>query len=230
MKYIVLGLGDFGTRIALELTNAGNEVIGADKDSYLVDSIKDSIATAFIMDTTNPHSLAALPFKDVDAVIVAIGKDLGASIKTVALLKLNKINNIYARSIDKIHKSILEAFNLTGILTPEEYAAEHIVQDLDFGTGVITYKINNDYSVIKFVIPTKMEGIFINKLELQGEFNLKIISLLQADNVINAVGISITENTTINALQQDNYKLAKNDILVCYGLISDFRKFWKTIS
>ena len=229
MKYIVLGLGDFGSRLALELTTAGNEVIGADKNPALVEAIKDSIATAFIMDTTNPHSLAALPFKDIDAVIVAIGKDIGASIKTVALLKQNKIDNIYARSIDGIHKSILQAFHLKGILTPEQYSAEHIVQDLDFGTGVMTYKINNDFCVIKFVVPVKMEGVQINKIGLQEEFNLKIISLLQSTTVINAVGISITDNTTQNALQED-YTLAKNDILVCYGQISDFRKFWKTVS
>ena len=229
MKYIVLGLGDFGRRLALELTKVGNEVIGADINPDLVDSIKDNIATAFIMDTTNPHSLAALPFKDIDAVIVAIGKDIGASIKTVALLKQNKIDNIYARSIDDIHTAILHAFNLKGILTPERYSAEHIVQNLDFGTGVMSYKINNDYSIIKFAIPPKMEGVSLNKITLQDEFNLKIISLLQAENIINAVGISVTDVETKNSLPQD-YTLAKGDIIVCYGLMQDFRKFWKTIS
>ena len=74
-----------------------------------------------------------------------------------------------------------------------------------------------------------MEGVSLNKITLQDEFNLKIISLLQAENIINAVGISVTNVETKNSLPQD-YTLAKGDIIVCYGLMQDFRKFWKTIS
>lgn len=229
MKYIILGLGNYGRKLALDLTALGNEVIGADLDGNIVDKIKDSIATAFVMDATDEHSLSALPFHEVDVVIVSIGESFGASIKTVALLKRRKVEKIYARAIDDVHKAILEAFNIEKILTPEEDAAHSLVQLLDFGTQVETFYIDKEYAVVKFRVPNRLIGYFVNKLSMQAEFNLKIIGLKRAKNLTNSLGISITENDILNELPADE-KIETGDELVCYGRYSDFRKFWKTIS
>lgn len=56
------------------------------------------------------QSLSVLPLNTVDVVIVAIGENFGASIRVVALLKQKKVKHIYARAIDLVHKSVLEAF------------------------------------------------------------------------------------------------------------------------
>lgn len=50
MKYIIIGLGNYGHVLAEELSTLGHEVIGADLDEGRVDSIKDKIATAFVID------------------------------------------------------------------------------------------------------------------------------------------------------------------------------------
>ena len=39
-------------------------------------------------------------------------RDLGASVRVVSLLKKNKVKHIYARAIDDVHKTVLEAFSL----------------------------------------------------------------------------------------------------------------------
>ncbi|MBP6062053.1 MAG: TrkA family potassium uptake protein, partial [Bacteroides sp.] len=41
MKYIVLGLGDYGRVLSEELASLGHEVIGADISESRVDAIKD---------------------------------------------------------------------------------------------------------------------------------------------------------------------------------------------
>ena len=53
MKYIIIGLGNYGHVLAEELSTLGHEVIGADLDEGRVDSIKDKIATAFVIDATD---------------------------------------------------------------------------------------------------------------------------------------------------------------------------------
>ncbi|MEG1839246.1 MAG: NAD-binding protein, partial [Bacteroidaceae bacterium] len=83
MKYIIIGLGNYGGMLATDLSALGNEVIGADSDEHRVDVIKDKIATAFILDVTDEASLSALPLNDVDVVIVAIGENFGASVRAV---------------------------------------------------------------------------------------------------------------------------------------------------
>ena len=48
MKYIIIGLGNYGHMLAEELSVLGHEVIGADVSASRVDSIKEKIATACV--------------------------------------------------------------------------------------------------------------------------------------------------------------------------------------
>ena len=43
------------------------------------------------MDTTNENAVKTLPLNDTDAVIVAIGEDVGSSILTLSILKKLKL-------------------------------------------------------------------------------------------------------------------------------------------
>ena len=123
MKYLVIGLGNFGKTLAQTLTDNGHEVIGVDKQTRNIEQIKDRIAFSYIMDTTDPLSLRSLPLADIDCTIVAIGQSMDQSLRTVAALKQLKVENIYARALDTTHQSILEAMNISKIFIPESYAA-----------------------------------------------------------------------------------------------------------
>ena len=228
MKYIIIGLGNYGHVLAEELSVLGHEVIGADISESRVDSIKDKVATAFVIDATDELSLAVLPLNSVDIVIVAIGENFGASIRVVALLKQKKVQPIYARAIDAVHRSVLEAFNLEKILTPEEDAARSLVQLLDFGTNMEAFRVDSEYYVVKFSVPEKFIGYFVNELNLDEEFHLKLIGLKRANRIENCLGISLTEHSIVNELPE-NDKIQEGDELVCYGKYRDFQKFWKAL-
>lgn len=124
MKYLVIGLGNFGSTLAQTLTDNGHEVIGIDIDSHNVELIKNRIAFAYIMDATNQLALRSLPLSDIDCTVVAIGQSMDHSLRTVAALKQMNIGTIYARALDSTHKSILEAMNVSKIFIPESYAAK----------------------------------------------------------------------------------------------------------
>ena len=220
MKYIIIGLGNYGHVLAEELSALGHEIIGADISESRVDSIKDKVATAFVIDATDEQSLSVLPLNSVDIVIVAIGENFGASIRVVALLKQKKVPRIFARAI--------EAFDLERILTPEEDAARSLVQQLDFGTNMEGFRIDQDYYVVKFTVPEKFVGYFVNELNLNEEFHLKMIGLKRANKIINSLGISLTELHVKNELP-GNEKVEEGDELVCYGRYRDFQAFWKAI-
>lgn len=228
MKYIIIGLGNYGRVLAEELSALGHEVIGADNIESRVESIKDKIATAFVIDATDEQSLSVLPLNSVDVVIVAIGENFGASIRVVALLKQKKVKHIYARSIDPVHRAVLEAFSLEKILTPEEDAARSLVQLLDFGTRMEAFRVDADYYVVKFLVPEKFVGYFVSELTLDAEFRLKLIALKRAKTIENCVGISLMERSVVNALPADD-KIREGDELVCYGKYRDFQKFWRAL-
>lgn len=211
MKYIIIGLGNYGHVLAEELSALGHEVIGADISAGRVDSLKDKIATAFVIDATDEQALSVLPLNSVDVVIVAIGENFGASIRVVALLKQKKVKRIYARAIDGVHRSVLEAFGLERILTPEEDAARGLVHLLEFGADIETFI-----------------GYGVNELKLDNEFGLKLLVLKRAETLKNCLGISFIEHDVVNELP-DNDQIQAGDQLVCYGRYQDFRKFWKVL-
>ena len=85
-----------------------------------------------------------------------------------------------------------------------------------------------EYYVVKFTVPKKFVGYFVNELNLDEEFHLKLIGLKRADKVTNCLGISLMELHVKNELPGDE-KVEEGDELVCYGKYRDFQSFWKAI-
>lgn len=152
MKYLIIGLGIYGANLARDLTEMGHEVIGADDCQSNIESLKNYISTVYLIDSTEENQLAVLPLLNVDLVIVAIGENFGASIKTVALLKKAGVKHIYARAIDTLHEAILQSFEIDRIITPEQRAAEDLTHELELGTEVTTLKVDADNVVVNFAV------------------------------------------------------------------------------
>lgn len=138
MKYLVIGLGNFGNTLACNLTDMGHDVIGVDSNEHRIEEIKEKIAVSYIMDATEKAALRSLPLDEIDCAVVAIGQSMDSSLRIVASLKEMKVTPIYARALDMTHKSILAAMNIQKIFIPESLAAgiiaEHLV-DKDSGNS-----------------------------------------------------------------------------------------------
>lgn len=130
MKYLIIGLGNFGRTLAEELTDKGHDVIGIDTNEHRVDEVKDRISVAYILDATERAALASLPLDEIDCAIVSIGQRMDASLRSVATLKELSVRSIYARAIDKTHRSILDAMHIQLIFDPESYAARMFAEQI----------------------------------------------------------------------------------------------------
>lgn len=123
MKYLVIGLGNFGSTLACKLTDMGHDVIGVDNSEQRIEDIQEKIAVSYILDATEKSALRSLPLDEIDYAIVAIGQSMDSSLRVVAALKELKVEHIYARALDLTHKSILQAMNIQKIFIPESFAA-----------------------------------------------------------------------------------------------------------
>ncbi len=228
MKYIIIGLGNYGGVLAEELTSLGHDVVGVDVDEFKVDAIKDRVSTSFAIDATDEISLNMLPLTSADVVVVAIGKNFGASIRIVALLKKYGVKHIYARAVDDLHKTVLEAFNLDSILFPERDSARSLVRLLDTYIDVESFQIDKEYYVLKFKIPKSLVGRKVDDLSLKKLFNITVLSLIKGYKAVNSLEVSIIDHAVENSFDM-NYKLEEQDQLVCYGKYKDFTSFWKAL-
>ena len=230
MRYLVIGLGIYGTNLALELTAMGHEVIGADNKHSNVEAIKDYISTAYIIDSTDEQALSVLPLKNVDMVIVAIGENFGASVRTVALLKKLGVKHIYARAIDKIHEAILEGFNVDRIITPEQRAARDLAHELELGTTVDVLKIDNNNYVMKFKAPDIFIGSLYSELELMHDYGLMFITATRPAEKENIMGINnVIQQAIFHNNDYGTEKVEEGDVFTVFGSIKAFKALYKSV-
>ncbi len=228
MRYLIIGLGIYGSNLAIDLTNMGHEVIGADSNPSLVDGIKDFISTAYIVDATDETALAALPLKNVDLVIVAIGENFGASIRIVALLKKLGLPHIYARAIDKLHESILESFEIDRILTPEQRAAFDLVNEMGVDAHISSLKIDDKTYIMKFPVPEYFTGMTYGSIDFAKDFKLKVLAVTRPENSRNTMGIVRAHQQLMDNIENESVK--KGDIIVCQGTAGGYRALFERIN
>lgn len=229
MRYLIIGLGIYGSNLAIDLTNMGHEVIGADVNPNIVESIKDYISTAYIIDSTDELSLSVLPLKNVDLVIVAIGENFGASIKTVAILKKLGVPHIFARAIDKLHESILEGFGIDRILTPEQRAAKDLVHEMGLGSAIESLRIDDDNYILKFAVPDYFIGMKYGSIDFEHTYDMTLVALTRPTNSRNALGIERLHPRLIDKDSIADLKVEKGDVLTCLGTVKSYRDLFRHI-
>lgn len=229
MKYIVIGLGNFGSALAIELSNYGHEVIGVDVSESRVNAMNDRIASVFQLDATERDLLRMLPLEDIDGVIVTIGENFGSSIQIIAQLRHLKVDNIYARAFNETHEMVLESLNIEHILTPETDAAGLIAATLFFKGVISSLKIDEEYYIIRIKTPGKFVGFTCKEINLYSNFKLKLISVSSLSTKKNLFGIS-GKSYVITDTENEDYKIQEQDILTIYGNKDNFIKLGRALN
>ncbi len=229
MRYLIIGLGIYGSNLAIDLTNMGHEVIGADISSTLVEQIKDFISTAYIIDSTDEISLGVLPLNNVDLVIVAIGENFGASIRTVAILKKLGVKHIYARAIDKLHESILEGFEIDRILTPEQRAAADLVNEMGLGTEIESMRVDDEWYVLKFAAPDYFVGMKYSAIDFQRTYSMRLIAVTRREQSRNLLGIERPHQHMIDTEADPEMRVEKGDIFTCLGTAKSYKEIFSHV-
>lgn len=218
MKFLIIGLGIYGENLARDLTEMGHDVIGADICRSNVESLKNFIPTVYLIDSTDENQLAVLPLLNVDLVIVAIGENFGASIKTVALLKKAGVKHIYARAIDTLHEAILSSFEIDRILTPEQRAAADLTHELELGSHVVSLRVDDDNVVVNFDVPDYLFGLEYKELsdKISRNYGLQLIAVSRPEESVNILGIKRPALRLIKDIS--DVTAAAGDTVTIFGL------------
>ncbi len=222
MKYVVLGLGNFGRALAIRLTELGHEVIGVDNRMAKVEQLKEKVTHAVCMDSTDIDAVSALPLRDADAVIVAIGEDEGASLLTTALLKQLQVKRIIGRVVSDLQKTVLEAMAIDEYIMPEEDAAGRLAMRLDNIDIVDSFKISDNYSIIETKVPNKYAGLTLKEANLTNKYRVIVLTTIKATEREENGKVKICKEAT--GIAQSDTVLAEGDILVLFGELKDINR------
>ena len=216
MKIIIFGLGSFGMSLAINLTESGNEVIGVDMELEKVNLVKDKIAHAIRLDSTNELAYQALPIKQTDMAIVAIGENEGAAIITTAIVKKLSKAKIISRSVSPIHDTVLNAMGIDFIVHPEMEAAEKLTYKINLKNVVENYKVDENYSITEIKIPESFVGKTLGELDIRNRYGLNIITFLRKKDRKNMLGGATSIREVVGVPSPDT-EVGKDDVMIVFG-------------
>ncbi|TXE14543.1 potassium channel family protein [Algoriphagus aquimarinus] len=224
MKYIIVGIGNFGGYLAKRLTNLGHEVIGIDSNESKIESIKDSITHSIVMDATDQAAVKNLPLKDTDIVIIAIGEDVGSSIMSTAIFKQLKSKRIIARAINDLHETVIQAIGVDEIIHPEEETADRLAKRLEMKGVLDSLEISDEYNIVEVKVPKRYVDMTVAKADIRKEYYLNILTIIRIEQKKNLLGINTPHKNVIGVVTPD-YKFAHEDILLLFGKIKNIQDF-----
>ena len=85
-SFLVIGIGEYGHAMAVQLSRLGNEVLAADCDETRLSDLLGVVASAKIGDCTRPEVLRSFGAEDFDACIVCIRENFQNSLEITAQL------------------------------------------------------------------------------------------------------------------------------------------------
>lgn len=208
-QFAVIGLGSFGATVALELTKLNHDVIGIDTIKRNVESLADRITHAVIADATDEHVLEELNVQNCDAVVVAIGEDIEASILCVLNLKNLGVDKILVKAKTKAHHTILSHLNVSKIIHPEEDMGVRVAQALNYPMVSRYMALDDDHYIVKVPVQEKLNHVNLSGI-LKQEPNIKLLLLKRGQQILYETDV--------------NFTLQAGDVLILEGSLSHLRK------
>jgi trk system potassium uptake protein TrkA len=224
MKFIVFGLGNFGASLAHQLVDLGHEVIGVDAKMELADKYKHTITHTVALDSTSKEAVEQLPLRDLDAAIVGIGENEGATIMTTALLKQMNVKRIICRVTSPLQKIVLEAMNIQEFVYPEAASAERLALKLDLPGVIESFQINLNYRLLEVAVPDRYVGRSVQELNLTERYRLVLVTIIKNVKQKNIFGNDKNELQVMGIVPPDTM-VKSGDILLLFGAPKDLETF-----
>ena len=172
----VLGLGRFGTALALELARGGTEVLAVDHRADVVQKLSGQLGQVVIADSTDPDALTEIGITDFPRVVVAIGNDLEASILTTALLAELEIRDIWAKAVSRQQATILERIGAHHVVFPEQDMGERIAH-LVAGRLLDWVELDTNWVFAKTKPPRELVGVSLGESGLRKKHHVTVVSV-----------------------------------------------------
>ena len=182
-SYLVVGLGRFGTRVALELCRQGCEVLAMDISSELVSQVANDVTHAVVGDGQDKEVLRALGAKEFDCGIVAIGDDLASSVLVTMNLKELGIPYVISKAHDETHRKVLEKLGADRVVIPEQEQAVRLARSLSSHNVLDYIELSEEYGIIEVPSPTSWKGKTLKELNVRAKLGVNILAIRRGGRI-----------------------------------------------
>lgn len=175
-SYAVVGLGRFGTAVALELMKQGCEVLAIDSDENCTQDLADRVTQAVTADLRDPEVVIALNVAACDCVIVSVGSDISTSVLITLNLKEAGTRCVISKASSEAHRRILEKIGSDNVIFPEQDFGIRLARDLCQRSAYDYVELSPEYAIVKIPIPKSWCGKTLLQLKLRATYDTSVLS------------------------------------------------------
>ncbi|OGW77780.1 MAG: hypothetical protein A2Z83_04225 [Omnitrophica bacterium GWA2_52_8] len=204
LQALVIGAGNFGATVALEMAAKGCEVVVIDNDHEHLDDLRDKVGRAILGDATDKMLLEKF-VKGMDVVVVSLGEKVDASVLITHHLHEMGMKRIITKATSKDHGEILKIIGAHEVVFPERDEAIRLVSTLVSPNIVDMIKISEDFNVVEAAVPQEFIGKKIKDLDVRKKHGIQVLAIKNA------------LSGKVNVLPDPAYAFQADDIMIVIG-------------
>lgn len=186
-EFAVIGLGRFGTGVALALAQAGCTVVGIDHDREIVQDLAEQLDDVVQADGCDESVLRQVGVADFDAVVVAIG-DLESNLLSTVALKHLQARHVVAKALTRRQAEILLKIGADEVVLPEQEAGERLAARLiapDISRALLE---QTGVAAGERRVPDEWVGRTLRQLAIRRDHGALVIAVRRGTALITAPG------------------------------------------
>ncbi|HHY12990.1 MAG TPA: TrkA family potassium uptake protein [Firmicutes bacterium] len=181
-QFAIIGLGRFGSSLAMTLTKLGAEVLAVDLDAEKVRQIAPVVTEAVEADATSESVLNELGVKNFDVVVVAIS-GFEASLLVTLYLKQLGVRQVVVKAASDVHGKILKSVGADTVVFPEKDMGRRLAYSLVSGSVIDYIELSEDYGVIEIGVQGTLVGQTLRRLDLRNKMGFNIVAIKRNNHI-----------------------------------------------
>lgn len=194
---LVIGLGQFGSRIAKRMEELDCEVMAVDINENRVNEVLPYVTYAQIGDSTNQEFLMSLGIDNFDVCIVALGSKFQSSLETASLLKELGAKKVVSRATNDVHMKFLLRNGADEVVYPEMQMAHRIATKYASDNILDFIEIDGEYSIYEIKVPKDWCGKTLLQLDVRRKHKINVLTLKRNEEVFVPTPDTIIEKDDI---------------------------------
>jgi len=204
---LVIGLGRFGSSVALSLSRLGHQVLAIEENAARVQAYSDRLSHVVQADATDPHALRRLGVDNFSHAIVAIGTDLEASVLSVLALSEIGVQDIWAKALQDRHGRILERTGAHHVIYPEAAMGERVAH-LITGKVIDFIEFEDNFAIVKTAAPAEALGKTLGQSALRSKYGVTIVG-------VKRLGEAFTYATAETVVEEGDFLIVAGQTRAC---------------
>lgn len=172
---MVIGLGRFGTHLAIKLADLGNEVMVVDTDEESVDKISHLVTRAQIGDCKDIDVLRSLGVSNFDICFVCISENFQSSLEITSLLKDLGAPYVISKTDRDIHAKFLLKIGADDVVYPERDMAQRTAVKYSSSLALDYIELTPEYAISEILVPESWKNKTIKALNVRSVHNINVI-------------------------------------------------------